>query len=168
MKTDPPCLTSMSPLWRLSDWLSRGLCPRKVGRTFSSPHLPGPLYHTHAAPPHPGHVLPSHMEAFKVPSAHGLLWASCLESSKRNQLQLVISYPNLMWVHLKETLALCVHPPAPNFLSISPNSASLAPLLPIKIFSKSQNTSSIAPLYQDFISVEIYEFIYIKALYKMY
>ena len=133
-----------------------------------SPHLPGPLYYTHAAPPSSGSCpFPSHTEAFKVPSAHGLLWASCLESSKRNQLQLVINYPNLMWVHLKEWLAFYAHPPAPDFLSISPNLGQLGTTFLIKIFSKSKYVFH-CPIISRFYKCRNTEFIYIKALHKMY
>ena len=76
-KNRSPCLTSMLLSGRFSPTGSHVVSALAhlswVDRT-SCPHLPGPLYHTHAAPPSSRSCpFPSHREAFKVPSPHGLL-----------------------------------------------------------------------------------------------
>ena len=75
---------------------------------------------------------------------------------------------NFIWVHWTRTDCLCVFSPQPpDLLSISPNLGQVGPP-PSSKSSQSQNISSIASLYQDFISAEINESIYIKPLYKMH
>ena len=65
------------------------------------------------------------------------------------------------------TVVVCSPPSPPDLLSISPNLGQVGPP-PSSKSSQSQNISSIASWFQDFISAEINESIYIKPLYKMH
>ena len=109
----------------------------------SSPHLPGPLYHTHGAPPSSRSCpFPSHREAFKVPSPHGLLWASCLESSKRNQLQLLsVIQISCESIWRRDWLSMYILPPSTSSASHLTAASLASP--PSSKSSQSQNISSI-------------------------
>ena len=165
-------------LWKvLPDWLSRSLrsCPPfLIGQDIPLPislhQLPGPLYHSHTAPPSSGSgPFPSHREAFKVATPCALFSARCMESSKRN-----ITYHPKTHVSPSEggqiAFVCSRHArPPPDILSISPNLGQVGTtwnahqnLLKVKIYPVSP------PLYHDFISAEIIEFIFLKLLYEKY
>ena len=60
--------------------------------------------------------LPKSQGSFKVVCPWGLLWGSCLESSKKNRLQLITKYPKLYVSPLNEdglSLCVCPSPPSP-------------------------------------------------------